>query len=122
MPTPADSELEVIAAELMGRLNELGITWLADTTGLDRLGIPTWSCPATRDRIWVYSGKGETVAQAQVSAIMECVERTAALWDPSRVIIETGQTIVIRAAARGPPGTPAAARPRAIREPCRAVA
>lgn len=73
---------------LRNRLDEFGITRLADTTGLDRIGIPTASavCPATRDTIWVYSGKGKTTLQAEVSAIMECVERTSALWDQSRVV------------------------------------
>lgn len=69
------------------RLGELGITRLADTTGLDRLGIQTHSCvrPGTTDSIWVYSGKGLTPAASRVSAVMECVERTSALWSDASV-------------------------------------
>lgn len=67
---------------LIARLPELGITRVADTTGLDRLGIPTASAvkPGTADVIWVYSGKGTSAAQARAVAIMECLERTCALW------------------------------------------
>ncbi len=72
---------------LLGRLDEFGITRLADISGLDRLGIPVHSCvkPGTTDAIWVYSGKGMTAEQSKTCAIMECLERTAALWDASRV-------------------------------------
>lgn len=68
--------------EILPRLDSLGITRLADTTGLDITGIPTASAtkPGTSDRLWVYSGKGETPAEARLTAVMECLERTAALW------------------------------------------
>lgn len=74
---------------LTQRLGELGITRLADTTGLDRLGIHTHSCvrPGTTDSIWVYSGKGLTAAASRVSAMMECVERTSALWSDVAVTV-----------------------------------
>ncbi|WP_033306993.1 YcaO-like family protein [Streptomyces iakyrus] len=64
------------------RLASWGITRLADTTGLDTLGVPTASAtkPGTSDGLWVYSGKGGTRAEARLTAIMECLERTAALW------------------------------------------
>jgi len=75
--------------ELTARLPQLGITRLADTTGLDRLGIPTHSCvrPGTSDSVWVYSGKGFTPEASRVSAIMECIERTSALWSAASVRI-----------------------------------
>lgn len=68
--------------KLTDRLDEFGITRLADTTGLDTLGIPTASAtlPLTTDVIWVYSGKGLTKENAQNCAIMEALERTSALW------------------------------------------
>lgn len=68
--------------ELLARLDEFGITRLADTTGMDTLGISTAAAvkPGTTDVIWVYSGKGRTQAQARVTAIMECLERSASLW------------------------------------------
>jgi len=67
---------------LVPRMSEFGITRLADTTGLDRTGIPTASVvkPGTADVIWVYSGKGLSPSQARSVAIMECLERTCALW------------------------------------------
>jgi ribosomal protein S12 methylthiotransferase accessory factor YcaO len=67
---------------LVRRMEEFGITRLADTTGLDRTGIDTASVvkPGTADVIWVYSGKGLSRSQARAVAIMECLERTCALW------------------------------------------
>jgi ribosomal protein S12 methylthiotransferase accessory factor len=45
---------------LLPIIGEFGITRVASTTRLDRIGIPTASAvrPWTRDVIWVYSGKG----------------------------------------------------------------
>jgi len=76
------STYEVLERALVPRLAEFGISRLADTTGLDRTGIPTASVvkPGTADVIWVYSGKGLSVSQARSVAIMECLERTCALW------------------------------------------
>ena len=81
-----DAEID---RELRNRLHEFGITRLADTTGLDRVGIPTHSCvkPGTADVIWVYSGKGLTPEQSRIGAIMECIERTSALWNPARFFL-----------------------------------
>lgn len=82
------SGIDLLDQHLLGRQTELGISRLGDTTYLDRVGIPTYSCikPATTDVIWVYSGKGTTKAEARVTAIMECIERTAALWNLNSVI------------------------------------
>lgn len=58
-----------------------GITRVADITGLDRLGIPVFSCirpDAADGSISVYNGKGATVTAARVSAIMEGLERFSA--------------------------------------------
>jgi ribosomal protein S12 methylthiotransferase accessory factor YcaO len=78
MTTPFDD----LERHLMRRMEEFGISRLADTTGLDRTGIDTASVvkPGTADAIWVYSGKGLSKSQARVVAIMECLERTCALW------------------------------------------
>jgi len=56
-------------------LSEMGITRVADVTGLDRLGIPTWCAvrPAAR-LIQIANGKGLSPICAEVSAIMEAVE------------------------------------------------
>lgn len=83
-------DVEQLDSRLMRRMPEFGMTRLADTTGMDRIGIDTASVvrPGTRDVIWVYSGKGTSRAQARVSAIMEGLERTCALWpdDPETVL------------------------------------
>jgi ribosomal protein S12 methylthiotransferase accessory factor len=58
-----------------------GITRIADITGLDRVGIPVFSCirPTAADgAISVYNGKGATPLAARVSAIMEGIERFSA--------------------------------------------
>lgn len=58
-----------------------GITRVADITGLDRLGIPVFSCirpVAAEGAISVYNGKGATPIAARVSAIMEGLERYSA--------------------------------------------
>lgn len=54
-----------------------GITRLADTTYLDRTGIPTYSAivPHSPDLLGVYNGKGMTREGAIASAVMEATER-----------------------------------------------
>jgi len=58
-----------------------GITRVADITNLDRVGIPVFSCirPTAQDgAITVYNGKGATVEESRISAIMEGIERYCA--------------------------------------------
>jgi ribosomal protein S12 methylthiotransferase accessory factor len=68
-----------------------GITRIADITGLDRLGIPVFSCirpNAAEGAISVYNGKGVTEVAARVSAIMEGIERySAEMHDRTPVIV-----------------------------------
>jgi len=54
-----------------------GITRLADTTYLDRAGVPTYSAlvPNSPDLLGVYNGKGITREAAIASAVMEAAER-----------------------------------------------
>lgn len=61
-------------------LAAIGITRIADITGLDRLDIPVFQAivPRSRDVVSVYSGKGVTPVAARVSAIMEATERFCA--------------------------------------------
>ncbi|WP_394542831.1 hypothetical protein C1N73_33265 (plasmid) [Priestia aryabhattai] len=61
-------------------LDKIGITRLAVTHGLDRIGIPTASAtvPSSLDSISIYSGKGTTAKGSKISAIMEAVERVSA--------------------------------------------
>jgi ribosomal protein S12 methylthiotransferase accessory factor len=65
---------------IVQHMRRVGITRLADITGLDRIGIPVYNaiCPASNDMISVYNGKGATPLDAKTSAIMEAVERFAA--------------------------------------------
>ena len=57
------------------RLEEFGITRLAEQTGLDRIGIPTVSAIRPNGvMISAHQGKGTNLTQALVSAIMEGVE------------------------------------------------
>ncbi|HZM77909.1 MAG TPA: YcaO-like family protein [Candidatus Limnocylindrales bacterium] len=58
----------------------VGISRIADITGLDRIGIPVFNAiaPHSNDVISVYNGKGATTLDAKTSAIMEAVERHAA--------------------------------------------
>ncbi len=59
----------------------LGVTRLADITGLDRVGIPVYSSvvPRSNDTLSVYNGKGVRLVDAQVGALMEAIERQTAL-------------------------------------------
>jgi YcaO-like protein with predicted kinase domain len=78
-------ERVVPAAETMRRVAEiaesLGVTRLADITGLDRVGIPVYSSvvPKSGDVLSVYNGKGVRPIDAQVGALMEAIERQTAL-------------------------------------------
>ena len=75
----------VPAAETIRRVAEaaesLGVTRLADITGLDRIGIPVYSSvvPKSDDMLSVYNGKGSRPVDAQVGALMEAIERQTAL-------------------------------------------
>lgn len=67
----------------------LGMTRLGDITGMDRLGLPTYSAivPKSNDMISVYAGKGLERIDAKVGALMETVERQTALRArPQKVI------------------------------------
>jgi thioglycine synthase len=68
-------------------LPTLGVTRLADITGLDRLGIPTYSAvrPTGRDMsISVTCGKGLRPIDAKVGAVMEAVEYMVGEPDAAR--------------------------------------
>jgi YcaO-like protein with predicted kinase domain len=59
----------------------LGVTRLADITGLDRIGIPVYSSvvPDSDDVLSVYNGKGVRAIDAKAGALMEAIERQTAL-------------------------------------------
>ena len=67
----------------------LGVTRLGDITGMDRLGVPTYCAivPKSRDIISVYTGKGLYRIDAKVGALMEAIERQAALRAQLPIVI-----------------------------------
>lgn len=66
----------------------IGVTRVADVTGLDRVGIPNFTTVRPREAGWgisYYNGKGITRAAAKAGALMEALERhTGELWDRPR--------------------------------------
>lgn len=53
----------------------VGITRVANVTGLDSIGIPVWMCVRPNGRLMSLSqGKGVTSELAQISAVMESIE------------------------------------------------
>jgi len=70
--------LEETLARIEPKVPAAGITRVADITNLDRIGIPVFSCirpTAEEGAITVYNGKGATVEESRISAIMEGIER-----------------------------------------------
>ena len=70
--------LEETLARIEPKVPAAGITRVADITNLDRIGIPVFSCirpTAEPGAITVYNGKGATVEESRISAIMEGIER-----------------------------------------------
>ena len=66
-------------------LPDIGVTRVAEISGLDRLGIPVYSAirPGSKQgAISVYAGKGATPVEARVSVIMESVERYSSEQQP----------------------------------------
>lgn len=74
---------------LLRHARDLGITRIADITGLDRLGVFCHSAIVVGgvDIISTYSGKGLSIAESMISAVMEAVERNLTCWDWSRVTV-----------------------------------
>jgi len=72
---------EETLVRVQGAARGLGVTRLANLTGLDRVGIPTYSAiaPASDDTISVYTGKGLRQIDAKVGALMEAIERQTIL-------------------------------------------
>ncbi len=66
---------EETLARLAPHLERMGITRVANVTGLDRVGVPVVTVVRPNARsLAVSQGKGLTLAAAKVSAIMEAVE------------------------------------------------
>jgi ribosomal protein S12 methylthiotransferase accessory factor len=61
-------------------LPAIGVTRVADVTGLDRLGVPNFTSVRPRERgegISYYNGKGLTRTAAKAGAVMEALERAS---------------------------------------------
>lgn len=85
--------------ELVPRLRErFGITRVADTTHLDRIGVPTYAAfvPRSPDLLGVYGGKGPTREAAMASSIMEATERQIAARVALPVFSESLSTVCKR--------------------------
>ena len=68
-----------LVARMRPRFGEVGITRLAEITGLDTVGWPVWAAVRPNaPTLSVCQGKGSSVAAAQASAIMEAVEISVA--------------------------------------------
>jgi putative methanogenesis marker protein 1 len=79
--TQRASPLDETLRRIEPKVPAAGITRVADITSLDRIGIPVFSCirPTAEDgAITVYNGKGATIEESRISAIMEGIERYSA--------------------------------------------
>ena len=82
---PPEDTLKIVKE----KLEICGITRIADITDLDRLGIPVFSAVrpgATQGSVSVYNGKGVSKVEAEVSAIMEGIERYSSEVNESLII------------------------------------
>jgi YcaO-like protein with predicted kinase domain len=98
----------VTLARLLPKLGMIGVTRMANVTGLDYVGIPV--CAAVRPNsrnLSVHQGKGLTLDAAKASAVMEALEWYSgeqspadAVWRPM-ASFEGGLSVVPRHLARG---------------------
>jgi ribosomal protein S12 methylthiotransferase accessory factor YcaO len=75
-------------------MSRIGVTRVAEVTGLDRVGIPNFTTVRPREKgegISYYNGKGLTRAAAQAGALMEAVERYSAEFCDLPVFCATHQ-------------------------------
>jgi ribosomal protein S12 methylthiotransferase accessory factor len=75
-------------ARVRHAVHAIGITRLADVTGLDCVGLPTWSAVrplADRFSVSVTCGKGLRPIDARIGAVMEAVEYWSAEPSPSQM-------------------------------------
>lgn len=82
----------------------LGVTRVADITGLDRVGIPVYSSivPDSHDNLSVYNGKGLRPIDARVGALMEAIERQSALRSRPPLIADSFVNLSDNAAVLNP--------------------
>lgn len=84
-------------------LPDIGVTRVAEISGLDRIGIPVYSAirPGSQQgAISVYAGKGATPVEARVSVIMESIERYSSEMQPAdrkKIVTGTAEEIAAKA-------------------------
>ncbi|AMY08467.1 putative methanogenesis marker protein 1 [Luteitalea pratensis] len=86
-------------------MNVIGVTRLADVTGLDHVGIPVWAAVrpiADESSISVQNGKGPTRIHARAGAMMEAVEHYCCERPPHRPRYASFRTLRRHARALDP--------------------
>src|SRR5438477_1298280 len=86
-------------------LDAIGVTRVAEVTGLDRVWIPNFTAVRPRELgegISYYNGKGLTRLAAHAGALMEAFERQAAEFCDLPVVYGTFEDVQQRAAAVDP--------------------
>jgi ribosomal protein S12 methylthiotransferase accessory factor YcaO len=86
-------------------MRTIGVTRLADVTGLDHVGIPVWAAvrPIPDDSaISVQNGKGPTRMQARAGAMMEAIEHYCCERPPHELEYASHRALRRRAAAVDP--------------------
>ncbi|MFJ4622324.1 YcaO-like family protein [Streptomyces sp. NPDC088812] len=98
-----------------GLLPEMGITRIADLTGLDCVGLPVWTAirPASQT-LSTSQGKGATSLLARLSAVMEAIE----LWHVEQPLPVTARGPAVEVA----PACPVSALPLRAPHPAAALA
>jgi len=97
--TQRAAPLDATLARIEPLVPAAGITRVADITNLDRIGIPVFSCirPTAMDgAITVYNGKGATVEESRISAIMEGIERYSSEMHDRRLPMANYQEMFAR--------------------------
>jgi ribosomal protein S12 methylthiotransferase accessory factor len=103
-------EPEVTLARVLPLASRLGITRLANLTGLDTVGIPVAAAYRPNSRsIAVFQGKGTTVEAAKASALMEAAEA----WHAERIALQNMCGRYADLVAAGLPAIDPARLPRA---------
>jgi ribosomal protein S12 methylthiotransferase accessory factor len=103
--TQRASPLNETLARIEPKVPAAGITRVADITSLDRIGIPVFSCirPTAMDgAITVYNGKGATVEESRISAIMEGIERYSSEMHDRNLPLLSYQEMLARGRAIDP--------------------
>ena len=108
-PAPPPPVAETVR-RLLTRRADFGITRLGSVTGLDRVGIPVAQVvrPLARSNA-VTQGKGATVAEAAIAALMEALET----WAAERIPPERTWRAQNPRGCRGPPRDAPSSRPGA---------